>query len=420
MEEVSLDRTAAVLLHDQLLFSNFNSDGSCICIGTKHNFSIFNTNPIIKRYSNAFQGGIRVASLYYCSSLVCVVPSGDLPGTSPRKLILYNCTSEEKLTEITYPSTIRNCQMNKTHMIVTLDEDLYVYNLRTLSLIKTTKIANSNGLFSICYGSVSILAFPKHGATDGFVSVYEINQSDWRPMCDISAHKNSINAMHISLSGSLLATSSATGTVIRVFQLPSGNKLCSFRRGHKPVEIGSLNFCSKENYLAVVSSSGTVHIFCLADAIGVADNNLNHMRTVQPNEGYVNSFLSSVVKFAATSSLVPNSLKDIEEVRALYIATIPSFEGRCKASLVYTGSEARNPTVPTGTDFNSSLHDDSVAESQQLPKLYLVTDGGYFFRFNLPYVNRESRQDSNLSLGSVLRGDHVECVLEEESQLIEL
>jgi hypothetical protein len=262
--------------------------------------------------------------------------------------------------------------MNKMHLVVSLDDELYVYNLRTLQLLKKIKVADSNGLFSLCCGTQSLLAFPKHGVSEGIVNLFELGKSDWRPMCDISAHKNAISAMQISLSGSLIATASATGTVIRVFELPSGNKLCSFRRGHKAVEIASLSFCSKETFLAVVSSSGTVHIFCLADAINSQGNTLQIS-----GDGYMNSIFNTVAKFAASSNLVPNSLKEIEEVRARYIAAIPSYEGKCKASLVYPATTSITPTV-SSSELQSSTS--TLPVDDDLPMLYLVTDGGYFFR----------------------------------------
>lgn len=62
-------------------------------------------------------------------------------------------------------------------------------------------------------------------------------------------------------SGTRLATASNTGTVIRVFDIPSGNKLYSFRRGNRPSLITSISFSPSSDMIAVGSSSGTVHIF---------------------------------------------------------------------------------------------------------------------------------------------------------------
>jgi hypothetical protein len=62
-------------------------------------------------------------------------------------------------------------------------------------------------------------------------------------------------------SGTRLATASSTGTVIRVFDVPSGTKLYSFRRGNRPTTITSISFSPNSEFIAVGSSSGTVHVF---------------------------------------------------------------------------------------------------------------------------------------------------------------
>lgn len=61
--------------------------------------------------------------------------------------------------------------------------------------------------------------------------------------------------------GTILVTASVTGTVLRLFGVPSGEHLCSFRRGTRSAEITSFCFSPGSSVLAVGSSSGTVHIF---------------------------------------------------------------------------------------------------------------------------------------------------------------
>jgi autophagy-related protein 18 len=61
--------------------------------------------------------------------------------------------------------------------------------------------------------------------------------------------------------GTMLVTASVTGTVLRLFSVPSGEHLCSFRRGTRSAEISSFCFSQRSSVLAVGSSSGTVHLF---------------------------------------------------------------------------------------------------------------------------------------------------------------
>jgi autophagy-related protein 18 len=71
-----------------------------------------------------------------------------------------------------------------------------------------------------------------------------------------------LSAMTFSFNGTLLATASEKGTVIRVFCVKNGQKVHEFRRGVKRhVNIGSLNFSNCANYVSASSNTETIHIF---------------------------------------------------------------------------------------------------------------------------------------------------------------
>jgi autophagy-related protein 18 len=53
----------------------------------------------------------------------------------------------------------------------------------------------------------------------------------------IQAHKAPISCLALNSTGTLLATSSEKGTVIRVFSVPGAQKLYQFRRGSYPARI---------------------------------------------------------------------------------------------------------------------------------------------------------------------------------------
>jgi autophagy-related protein 18 len=80
----------------------------------------------------------------------------------------------------------------------------------------------------------------------------------------IQAHKAPISILSINPTGTLLATASDKGTVIRVFALPNGEKLHEFRRGSYPAKIYSLSFNATSTLLCVSSDTETVHIFKLS------------------------------------------------------------------------------------------------------------------------------------------------------------
>lgn len=84
----------------------------------------------------------------------------------------------------------------------------------------------------------------------------------------IQAHKTPISSLSLNSTGSLLATASDKGTVIRVFSVPGAQKLYQFRRGTYNAKIYSIAFNAVSSLLAVSSDTETVHIFKLSPAGG--------------------------------------------------------------------------------------------------------------------------------------------------------
>lgn len=79
----------------------------------------------------------------------------------------------------------------------------------------------------------------------------------------IPAHKSPLSCVNFNYDGTMLATASDKGTVIRVFSVPTGNKLFQLRRGTYNARIFSLSFDLSSTLLAVSSDTDTVHVFRL-------------------------------------------------------------------------------------------------------------------------------------------------------------
>jgi len=79
----------------------------------------------------------------------------------------------------------------------------------------------------------------------------------------IEAHRSPLALIALNSEGTLLATASDKGTIIRIFSVPDGHKLYQFRRGSMPSRIYSMSFNTTSTLLCVSSSTETVHIFKL-------------------------------------------------------------------------------------------------------------------------------------------------------------
>ena len=79
----------------------------------------------------------------------------------------------------------------------------------------------------------------------------------------VEAHRSPLSCITINQEGTVLATASDKGTIVRVFSVPDGHKLYQFRRGSMPARIFSMSFNITSTLLCVSSATDTVHVFKL-------------------------------------------------------------------------------------------------------------------------------------------------------------
>ena len=68
----------------------------------------------------------------------------------------------------------------------------------------------------------------------------------------------------ISQDGTILATCSSMGTLIRVWNTATGDQLKELRRGKVPAKITDLTIDSTNQLLACASDRGTIHVFSIS------------------------------------------------------------------------------------------------------------------------------------------------------------
>jgi WD40 repeat protein len=103
----------------------------------------------------------------------------------------------------------------------------------------------------------------------------------------ISGHDNCIAHMEFDQTGTLLATASERGTLIRVWNVEDGSLAKELRRGIDPAIVTSLSFNDMGDNLLVCSEKGTVHIFSLSEKQKNSQSSFSYINDYLP--GYFNS-----------------------------------------------------------------------------------------------------------------------------------
>ena len=213
--------------------------------------------------------------MLFSTSLVALV-------TSPRRLQIYNMKRHSSICELTFPTTVLAVRLNRKRLVVTLEDQIYLYDVSNMKLLQTiTTSPNPNAICALAPSSDNcFLAYPFPNReqrntqlpahvpnnhvppTSGDVLIYDTIKQ--QQICAIQAHRSPLSCITLNANGTLLATASDKGTIIRVFGLPSAQKLYQFRRGSMPASIYSMSFNAASTLLCVSSASETVHIFKLS------------------------------------------------------------------------------------------------------------------------------------------------------------
>lgn len=153
-------------------------------------------------------------------------------------------------------------------MIVALDQKVYVFSLiDDLTMIfSTNTLLNPKGVMAV-NGSdyVTVLCCPAEVQNKKSLGIVQVwNLHDIKDDClTIEAHSSTIGTLELSHDGSLLATASEKGTIIRVFETKQGIIMQELRRGSETAVIFSINFHFQNEWLACISDSGTLHVYSL-------------------------------------------------------------------------------------------------------------------------------------------------------------
>lgn len=266
--------------------------------------------------------------MLFCTSLVALVGAAEnQPSNSPRKLQIVNTKRQSTICELIFPTSVLAVKMNRKRLVVVLETEIYIYDISTMKLLHTIETGpNPNGEYGngvVCCSSTcnigregttsvleddpcrskspltrsavvalssssehSYLAYPSPAAsssaplssssvpsappapTTGDVLLFDtLNLS---AINVIQAHKSPIACLALNSTGTMLATASDKGTVVRVFSVPDAKKLWQFRRGSSSARIWSINFNLASSLLAVSSDSSTIHIYKLSSKGGHA------------------------------------------------------------------------------------------------------------------------------------------------------
>jgi WD40 repeat protein len=262
--------TRDIFFDESLQFLSFNQDGGCFAVGTDSGFRIFNSDPFKETFRRDFDGGgIGIVEMLFRCNILALVGGGAVPKYSPNKVMIWDDHQARCIGELSFRVPVCAVKLRRDKIVVVLEHKIYVYNFSDLKIVHQTDTwGNPHGICSLSPTQEScVMACP--GLIRGQVRVELYEPQNVTKF--IQAHDSPLRCVVLSLDGTLVATASEKGTLVRVFDCQSGCLLHEFRRGTDRATIYSLAFSKEKEWLVCTSDKGTVHLYRIPEGSIMGD-----------------------------------------------------------------------------------------------------------------------------------------------------
>lgn len=300
----------------------FNQDDSCFSGATEDGFVIYNTDPLACKLARRFQQGeegrvagtgtgtgtgIGYTRMLYRTNYTALVGGGKRPRYPLNKLVIWEDLQQRESVILKFMSPIKQVFLSRIHIIVVLESSVEVFQFQStpkricpsLEIYphgivdfvvsqaryrRESQGSNGNGRIGLQNGATQdggaansgvngIIAFPS-ARSIGQVHIADLSRlkhndqnpdgTQLLPTSIIKAHKTPIRFLRLNHQGTMIATCSVQGTLIRLFSTHNGSLIKEFRRGSDKADVYEMAFSPNGTKLAVVSDKQTLHIFQIA------------------------------------------------------------------------------------------------------------------------------------------------------------
>uniref|UniRef100_A0A915CZS5 WD repeat domain phosphoinositide-interacting protein 3 n=1 Tax=Ditylenchus dipsaci TaxID=166011 RepID=A0A915CZS5_9BILA len=217
---------------NDILSLNFNQDAECFVCGFTDGFRIFNANPLKQVQREDLDGAIGFAEMLFRCNYLALVGGGARPAFPPNKVIIWDCSLRKSVIELEMPQQVLAVRLRRDRIVVVLQCRIYVYSFSDIP-VQLFEFETPENPLRLCALSTSVensyLAFPSSSLV-GSIELLDLSQKKGNPR-QIKAHSHSVYVLAFNVSGTIVATASVKGTLIRLFEVAKGTMLKEFRRG---------------------------------------------------------------------------------------------------------------------------------------------------------------------------------------------
>lgn len=252
---------------------HFSHDHNVFTCATESGVKVYLADPLQLKVElhSSMVGSIGLAQTLHSTNLIAIVGGGSTPKFAENAVLIWDELKHDFVLEFTFSSAVLNLKLRKDRFLVVERCKIHVYtfpnNPKRLFVVETGD--NPRGLCEISPYTTSerqVMVFPGHKT--GSLQIMDFNTSSpgaSSSPVNILAHQGAIACVALNNQGTMVATASMKGTLIRVYETTRKTLVVEFRRGSDPATVYSIAFSPDSDFLVASSDKGTVHIFALKD-----------------------------------------------------------------------------------------------------------------------------------------------------------
>lgn len=247
----------------------YNQANTCFAVAMETGFRIYNLDPLSELSQGSFEefGSVHIIEMLHRTNYLALVGGGYHSKFSAKMVRIWDDAKKEFVLEFSFDSVVRSVKMRRERLIVILATRIYIFtfpnNPQHLHTIETRP--NTRGLCEVCPSvSNSLMLFPgTHAGSLHMLDVSSAGAAVSSTPPTVNAHRTELRCIAINNNGTLAATASIKGTLIRVFDLRTRQIVIELRRGTDTATVHSITFNDDSSFLCASSDKGTVHIFAI-------------------------------------------------------------------------------------------------------------------------------------------------------------
>jgi WD40 repeat protein len=240
---------------NNLAFNSLTTNLTCC---TDQGYIVYALQPNLeKKNYNELSGGVAMAKIFDNTNMMILVKDSMKSVKKKDLLILYDQQAQSGAIEMHVHEQIYNILITKTNIVVIMEKKISVFNWKGETIDTKLTYFNPHGLCAINPAFNIVVTL---GTKKGEIAIWKYMSDEYKT---IVAHQTNIESLALTNDGLSVATSSETGTLIRVFDIETKQLKTEFRRGTTSSTIYDLAFNKASTMLACCSDHGTVHFFDL-------------------------------------------------------------------------------------------------------------------------------------------------------------